>query len=201
VGIVNLTVPANGYCIIANPLKGNPDNDINTIAPLPEDGTFDGANIYRFDAVNQRYRGTMSFVSSLGWLAEDPADLIIHPGEGFFIQNVASVPMPLCFIGDIPTGAPTLNAIQGGNRYTLTAAIVPRGGRVGWEGLAGSLEFPVDDGDSLYIFDCASQRYRETYAYVGLLAGCMTSIHRKVPRSRLDKAFSSRNSRQAAIGE
>jgi hypothetical protein len=38
---------------------------------------------------------------------------------------------------------------------------------VGWEGLAGSLEFPADDGDNLYVFDSGTQSYRETYAYVG----------------------------------
>jgi hypothetical protein len=166
VGYVNQSVPAGGYAIISVPLNGNPNNDINNTIPLPQDGSFDGANIYRFDAPNQRYRGTMSFVSGLGWLAEDPADVIINPGEGFFLQNVAGVALPLTFVGDVPAGSPTLNPIQGGNKYTITAALVPKGGRVGWEGLAGSLEFPADDGDSLYVFDKTTQRYKETYAYV-----------------------------------
>jgi hypothetical protein len=166
VGYVNQTIPAGGYAIIANPLNGNPDNDVNNLIPLPADGSYDGANIYRFNPVTQGYRETMSYVTGAGWLAADPSDLIINPGEGFFFQNVAGTPLNLTFVGEVPAGSPTLNPIAGGNRYSIRSAVVPKGGRLGWEGLAGSLEFPADNGDNLYVFDVATQRYKETYSYV-----------------------------------
>jgi len=166
VGYVNVTIPAGGYAILANPLNGNPDNSVNTILPLPADSSYDGANIYRFNPATQSYRETMSYVTGPGWLAGDPADLIIAPGEGFFFQNVAGTALNLTFVGEVPAGSPTHNAVVGGNKYSIRSAVVPKGGRLGWEGLAGSLEFPADDGDNVYVFNKATQRYKETYSYV-----------------------------------
>jgi hypothetical protein len=166
VGYVNITVPANGYAILSNPLNGNPNNDLNNVLPMPADGSYDGANIYRFNPATQSYRETMSWVTGPGWLAADPADLIVAPGEGFFFQNIAGAPLNLTFVGEVPAGSPTVNSITGGNKYSITAAKVPRGGRLGWVGLAGSLEFPADDGDNVYVFNAATQSYKETYAYV-----------------------------------
>jgi hypothetical protein len=164
VGYVNQTVPAGGYAILSVPLNGT-NNDINTTIPLPHDGTFDGASIYRFNPTTQGFRETMFFASGPGWLAADPADLIINPGEGFFIQNIAGVPMPLTFVGEVPQGAALSNPLPGPNRYSIRSSIVPKGGRLGWEGLANSLEFPAENGDALYIFNSATQNYKETYFY------------------------------------
>jgi hypothetical protein len=164
VGYVNQTVPAGGYAILAIPLNGT-NNDINTTIPLPNDGSFDGASIYRFNPATQAYRDTMQWVSGIGWLASDPADLVINPGEGFFMQNVTGSPMPLTFVGEVPQG--TLNnPIRGNNAYQIRSSIVPKGGPLGWVGNATTLEFPADSGDSVFIFDSAVQQYKETHQYV-----------------------------------
>jgi len=170
VGYVNRSVSPGGYCILANPLNGNPDNNLNTILPLPDE--FVGASIYRFNPAMQAYRDTIQWVPG-GWLATDPADLIINPGEGFFLQNVAGVPLNVTFTGEVPSGT-TQNPIAGDGKYSIRSALVPRGGPLGWIGLPGSLEFPSRTGDSIFIFNCATQQYEETIQYVdgaGWLSG------------------------------
>src|SRR5689334_6569015 len=69
IGVVNVTVPAGGYAILSNPLNGTPDNNLNTVLPLPDE--YIGANVYRFNATSQRYYGTMTWLGagSGGWLS------------------------------------------------------------------------------------------------------------------------------------
>jgi len=170
VGYVNISVPAGGYAIIANPLN-NTNNDLNTTLPLPDEYT--GTSIYRFNPATQSYRDTMQWVGGVGWLASDPADLVINPGEGFFIQNVAGSALNATFVGEVPSGT-TQNPIRGNNAYQIRSAVVPKGAPLGWVGLANSLEFPADTGDSVFIFDSATQQYKETIQYVdgaGWLSG------------------------------
>jgi hypothetical protein len=163
VGYVNISVPANGYAIVSNPLNGNPNNDLNTTLPLPD--SFTGASVYRFNPTTQSYRDTMQWVGGVGWLASDPADLIVNPGEGFFLQNVAGVPLTATMVGEVPSGT-TANPIRGNNAYQIRSAVVPKGLPLGWVGLANSLEFPADTGDSVFIFDAATQQYKDTVQYV-----------------------------------
>jgi hypothetical protein len=165
VGYVKREISPQGYCILAVPLNGSPNNNINSTIQLPHDGTYDGTSIYRFNRPTQAYRETIQWISNVGWLASDPEDLILNPGEGFFMQNVASVPLSLIFVGEVPLGVLN-NPLPGPNAYAIRSSVVPKGGRLGWPGLPDSLEFPADDGDSVYIYDCATQRYRETYQYV-----------------------------------
>jgi hypothetical protein len=164
VGYVNITVPANGYRIISNPLNGT-NNSVNTILPLPQDGSYDGAAIYRFNPDNQQYRDTIQFLSGLGWLSAEDPDPTINPGEGFFLQNVAGVPLNLTFVGEVPSG--TLNnPLPPANQYSIRSSIVPKGGRVGFVGQAGTLEFPAEDGDALYVFNHNTQQYDDTWQFL-----------------------------------
>jgi hypothetical protein len=163
VGYVNQTVPPGGYAILANPLNGNPDNNLNTILPLADE--FVGTSIYRFNPTTQNYRDTMVWVPGPGWLASDPSDLIVAPGEGFFVQNVSGSPLNITFVGEVPGGT-THNTILAMGKYQIRSAIVPRGQAIGWVGLANSLEFPAATGDSLFIFDPTIQNYKDTVVYV-----------------------------------
>jgi len=164
VAYVNVTIPAGGYRIISNPLTNGTDS-LNVFLPVP-DG-FDGTSIYRFDCGTQNYRDTMQWVTGPGWLASAPADLIIHPGEGFFVQNIAGIPLTLTMMGEVPAG--TLNnTILGANRYCIEASVLPVAGRLGWVGntIATNLSFPSATGDSVFVFDAATQSYKDTYQYV-----------------------------------
>jgi len=163
VGYVNQTVPSGGYAILANPLNGNPNNNLNAIMPLPDE--FVGTSVYRFNPATQGYRDTMQWVPGPGWLASDPSDLVVAPGEGFFVQNVAGSPLNITFVGEVPSGT-THNVLPGANKYSISSAIVPKGLAIGWVGLANSLGFPADTGDSLFIFDPATQGYKDTVQYV-----------------------------------
>jgi len=171
VGYVNVSVPAGGYAIIANPLNGNPDNNLNTILPLPDE--FVGASIYRFNPATQSYRDTMQWVPGPGWLSSAPEDLVVNPGEGFFLQNVSGSPLNATLVGEVPSGT-TQNQILGDNNYQIRSAVVPRGQALGWVGQANTLEFPARTGDSVFLFDPATQQYKETIQYVegaGWLSG------------------------------
>src|SRR5262245_44893266 len=97
VGYANITVPANGYIMLGVPLEAT-NNSLNTILALP-DG-YDGASIYRFDPATQGYRNTVQWVGGAGWLSVFPEDIIINPGEGFFLQNVAGTPLSISFVGE-----------------------------------------------------------------------------------------------------
>jgi hypothetical protein len=167
VGFVKITVPANGYRILGNPLNGT-DNSLNTIIPLPTDGSFDGASVYRYNCTLQAYRETMQWASPGGWLAADPGDLVINPGEGFFVQNVASTPLNLIFLGDVPSGNLAI-PVPGNGKYCMLASKVPKEGRPGIIDDPTTHQFPSCTGDSIFIFDPVTQAYRETYQYVETL--------------------------------
>jgi hypothetical protein len=76
-------------------------------------------------------------------------------------------------VGEVPSGT-TQNPILGDNNYSIRSAIVPRGQPLGWVGQANTLEFPARTGDSVFLFDPATQQYKETIQYVegpGWLSG------------------------------
>jgi hypothetical protein len=170
VGYVNVTVPARAggaYMILANPLNASPNNSVDTILPLPQDGTYDGANVFRFNRSTQQYYETMQFISGAGWLAANESDKIINPGEGFFLQNVAGVPINLTFVGEVPVGASLSQTVQGAFGYNLAGSIVPKGLRLGYNGSPNAtLGYPATDGDNAFVFNENTQQYEETYQYI-----------------------------------
>src|SRR5207247_894460 len=124
VGYVNVTVPAahpdgtGGYIMLANPLNGNPDNNLNTVLPLGDAQL--GCLVYRFNGTTQRYYETMVWQGVAdGWAAADPGDMLIAPGEGFFFKNITGAPISLTFVGEVPAGSPTHNQIPG--QYSMRA--------------------------------------------------------------------------------
>ena len=168
VGYVNKgPIPANGWAALGNPLNGT-NNSLNTIMPLPDTG-FDGSAIYRFDPVQQTYLDSVSWIGGFGWFSPSDPDPTINPGEGFFFQNVGSQPLTLTFVGEVPSG--TLNnPVVGANLWSIRSSAVPKGLRLGdtdpATGTPNNLEFPAGDGDTVYIFDTATQGYLDSYTYV-----------------------------------
>jgi hypothetical protein len=163
VGYVNVTVPANGYAILGNPLNGT-NNALNTILYLPNG--YDGANIFRFDPPTQSYLDPIAWIEGLGWLSASDPNPTINPGEGFFIQNVAGVALNITFVGEVPAGAALNNPVVGNNRYSLRSSVVPKGLKLGDTGIPNTLEFPADDGDNVFVFDAPTQQYKDTYSYI-----------------------------------
>jgi len=163
VGYVNVTVPAHGYAILGNPLNGT-NNSVNTILSLPNG--YDGSTIYRFDPTLQAYQDSISWIEGFGWISPSDPDPTINPGEGFFFQNGGNATINITFVGEVPSG--TLhNPVQGGNKYSIRSSIVPKGLKLGNVGVANTLGFPADDGDTVYIFNAATQQYLDSYSYIG----------------------------------
>src|SRR5713226_299421 len=62
VGYVKVTVAAGNLQLLANPLN-QPNNDLNLILPLKDDGSQDGSFIYRYDSASGSYRDAISWNS------------------------------------------------------------------------------------------------------------------------------------------
>ena len=140
VGYVNLALPA-GYSMIANPLNGT-NNNLSTIIPTAPDGT----EILKFDAATQQFAATVpTYVAGFGWFP----DGVLNPGEGAFINLPSAT--TLTFVGEVPQGVLS-NAVPAG--YSIQASQVPQAGA-----LTTQLNFPGADGDTVYRFDRANQRY------------------------------------------
>jgi hypothetical protein len=92
--------------------------------------------------------------------AWDPADAILHPGEGAIIyldRNAVSNPTVLRVIGEVPQGT-LVNPIPPGE--SLRASIVPRFGRISTD-----LGLIPREGDELFLFNETTQS-EEAYVYI-----------------------------------
>jgi hypothetical protein len=162
VGYVNVSVPAGALAILANPLNGT-NNLLNTIMPLP-DGS-DGVTIYRFDTTTQNFADAIQFVTGVGWFsASDPAPTV-NPGEAFFLNNILATALNITFVGEVPQGSLS-NPVPGGNLLALRSSQVPQSAPLGDAATAASLQFPAAGGDTVYVFDVATQNYKDAYSYV-----------------------------------
>jgi hypothetical protein len=163
VGYVNQSVPANGLAILSVPLNGT-NNALNTTMPIPNG--YDGTTVYRFDVATQNYLDPIAWIEGFGWFSPSDANPTVNPGEGVWVQNLAATALPITFVGEVPSG--TLNnAIPGGNNLKLASSVVPKGLPLGDVATAGTtLGFPAADSDTVFIFNPATQNYKDPYAYI-----------------------------------
>jgi hypothetical protein len=142
VGYVNKQIPA-GYSLIANPLKSG-DNKLATILPTAPEG----ASVYKWNGTGFN-NGINYFLGS--W--DTGADDVLVPGTGAFIYiDPTSFPTgsTLTFVGEVATGSLTQHIPLG---YSIQANQVPQVVDLTTVG------FPAVDGDSLYFWDAANQKY------------------------------------------
>ncbi len=172
VGYVKVTIPANSLALIANPLN-QPNNDLNIILPLKDDGSQDGVTIYRFNTTSQGYSDAISWLSNgpgAGgtWLTAnpDPNATVVNPGEGFFVANITGASADLTFVGEVMQGNLS-NPIPGNGLLSIRSSQVPQSAALGDQTQAGSLLFPAVEGDTVYIFDVPTQNYLNAYGYLG----------------------------------
>jgi hypothetical protein len=172
VGYVNLTLrstptaPATLGTIIASPLNGT-NNNLNTILPLPD--AYDGTTIYRFNVGSQNYLDGVLWVTGFGWY--NPADPNgtppdINPGEGFWIFPVGPSPLNVTFVGDVPQGH-LVNSLPPAGKLSLLGSIVPQSAAIGDTATPTSLQFNAEESDTIYVFNSATQLYKDQYDYVG----------------------------------
>jgi len=167
VGYVNATVQPGKWAILANPLN-NGDNGISTVMPLPDTAASDGTTVFRFDATTQAFRDSITFYQGSGWFSASDNSPKLAPGEGFFIQApIAPAPaLNLTFVGEVPQGTLTV-PLAGTGRYTLAGSMVPQEGRIG----AAGVGFPGADGDTIFVWDAATQAYLDSYTYYDAIPG------------------------------
>jgi len=163
VGYVNVTVPANGpFALLANPLNGT-NNLIGTVLPLPDSA--DGTTLYKFNVTSQGY-DSYTFFGGFGW---NPGDVTLAPGEGFFLAaaNTAGSTLSITFVGDVPQGH-LVNSLQPAPKFAMVGSVVPQTAALGDTSgtYPTSLQFPAEDGDTIYLWDTAGQSY-VSYAYFG----------------------------------
>jgi hypothetical protein len=137
VGYINVSVPP-GFSLIANQLN-NGDNKVTTLIPTAPEGT----TVYKFTGAGY---DIISFDSlENAWLpAATAANLTLSPGEGAFIRNVGQNPLPITFVGEVPTGSLS-NPIPAG--FSIRSSQVPQAGTL------TELGFPAKPNDTVYQFD------------------------------------------------
>ena len=159
VGYVNLALPV-GFSMIANPLNGV-NNKLDTILPLPD--AAEGTEMYRF--ANGAFGDVITFYGGgVGWFTSnpDPNWTVLNPGEGVFIRPIAA--MTITFVGEVPQGTLS-NPVSAG--FSIRSSQVPQQARLGATGVAGTLNFPAADTDNVYVFNSATQSYKDVYTYYG----------------------------------
>jgi hypothetical protein len=135
VGYVNVTVPANGFGLIANPLNAT-NNTLNGVLASPPPGTL----FYKYNA---GYTAYAFDADDLVWTPDGNATL--NPGEGGFIRNVTGSPMTITFVGEVLQGNLT-NAVPNG--YSQRSSKVPQAG-----GITSVLGYPPNPGDIVYRYN------------------------------------------------
>jgi hypothetical protein len=147
VGYVNVTVPANDFAIIANPLNGA----VNTLAALlpsvPENTL-----LYRYSQVTGF--SIASFIQddfgNLNWGGN--ANDVLAPGEGAFIKNPTGSPLTLTFVGEVLTGTQA-NPIPTG--FSLKASKVPLSAGM----TPAGLQYNPTESDTVYLYRGGYQIY------------------------------------------
>lgn len=134
VGYINVTVPANGYYMIANQLDSG-NNTLGSLIPTASDGD-------QFFKFNGTY--TVANYDGLGNVWDHP-ELTLNPGEGGFYKNTSASAVTLTFVGEVKQGALT-NSMPVG--YAIRSSIVPQSDTVANLGLPAG-----QDGDQIFVYN------------------------------------------------
>jgi hypothetical protein len=140
VGYVNKTIPANGYAMLANPLKAA-TNTINALFA----GVPNGFQVYVFTP-GKGYT-TLTFDdldNSFG--AGGNTELL--PGQGVFVRSPSE--KTITFVGEVMQGNLTTQLVAG---LQIVSSQVPQAGTATELGLTGA------PGDQIFQFDVLNQRY------------------------------------------
>jgi hypothetical protein len=158
VGYVNVDVPASQFAIVANPLN-QPTNTLTAVLPdIPA-----GTQIYLWTGTGF---GSAIRKTATGWLPPTAGTNIINPGQGFFVQNVATTNITITFVGEVPQGDLS-TAFPAG--FSLLGSQVPQAGKVETD-----LKLPAKSGDLVYVYTNGAYlpvARRTATAWIGGVAG------------------------------
>jgi hypothetical protein len=172
VGYVKVSMPGgNKLAIIAPPLNGTPNNDVNTNIKLPDPGS-DGCLLFRWNATIQQFRNPAQWFDGFGWFLDDDGDgnadpIIVAPGEAVWLQNVTANQLDFTMVGDVPAGTNLPNPVKGGNNLDLKSPVVPRSQPLGDTTInaTGTLGFPAAADDLVFIWDVLGQAFENPWQY------------------------------------
>jgi hypothetical protein len=140
VGYVNMTLQP-GFSLIANPLD-NTNNGINVLFA----GVPNTTRIYRFND-NQTYTVATKLAAGFN------TNLVMNPGEGFFINVAGASPVNITFVGEVPQGSLSNPLVAGA--YQIRSSQVPQALPLGRPNSAAgvqTLNFPANVGDIVFRF-------------------------------------------------
>jgi len=147
VGYVN-TPLVKGYNLISNPLNNTAANGNqiqNLFASLPP-----GSQIFKFNGT----RYDLADVDILGGGISGPAaTMTVLPGEGVFVFVPSDAPAnsTITFVGEVMQGTALSTPVPAG--FSIKSSQVPQ------QGTATALNFPAGEGDQIFVFNEATQRY------------------------------------------
>ena len=145
VGYVNVTIPANSFAMLSNPLLGT-SNDYNSLLTgFPITTT----KVYEWDPVGAQY--VIYTKRAAGFSGYDGH--AVNPGVGFFVQNTSANPITNTFVGTVLQGTNSISYLSGG-AFSAIASPAPLSG-----GIETTLGVPAVNGDKLYQWDVVGQQY------------------------------------------
>jgi hypothetical protein len=133
-----------GFSLIANPFNARSNAVGALLSSVPE-----GTTLYKLS------NGAYS-INSFEFGAWSNPDQTLEPGEGAFIHYLGNSPLVLTFLGQVTQGR-LINSLPSG--YSIISSQVPQAGVIDT-----NLGFPVDDGDTVYLYNNASGAFT-TYTY------------------------------------
>jgi hypothetical protein len=115
VGYVNVSIPANSFAMICNPLEaGTGNNTVGKLFATAPAGTF----IYKF--INGAYEQANGLDEFGEWTNPNQE---IPPGQGIFLKTPAGGAYAITFVGEVPQGAASNKQLVQG--FNMTGSVVP----------------------------------------------------------------------------
>jgi hypothetical protein len=144
VGYVNATIPANGYALLSNPLDTGNNVLTNLILVGGAPSTTTKADVWTGS-------GFTTYTLRAGGWSSGASGVLLNPGTGFFIQNLATTNITITFVG---------NVVAGTNLVPYTAGYDPVGSVTPISGLVQTtLGLPAVNGDKVLQWNPTSQGY------------------------------------------
>jgi hypothetical protein len=151
VGFVQVTVPANGWNFIGNPLN-NGNNTLDEIFPNPPFFF----SVSKFNNATQQYLDTAFFYGAWDYgTGNNPITLGL--GEGAVVWNPDTTPFDVVFIGEVPQGTLQTYIPTGSSLHT---SLHPLGGNL------ANLNFPAEDFDSINFWDANQANWTDWNSYL-----------------------------------
>lgn len=141
VGYINVTVPSKAFALVANQLNSGGNTVAEVLPGVPE-----GTIVFKYAQAGGFAANSFEF----GEWATPAAK--VEPGEGFFLQNNSAAAVTVTFVGEVPQGNLATALANGLN---LVSSKVPQAGK-----LVTDLKFPATEGDVVYQWDTAGQKYK-----------------------------------------